>query len=382
MPRMDYEQEVIDHHLNNIRVVLYKSLKLGTRGAVDIGFSDVAPLLEVADSIGIRESIVAQKNALDLKAIYEVASSRKDWIETANEDDYPTIYHRVSGDDLLSFNNDNTQIEWTASHEHLVLSAIHVLANQRINTFSLYEAVLVDESEFQQDDWAILTHLLKGVHYYKYHAPHSAELECTQGIDHIDQASLKLEFLGGGHQQILGDTYHAMFLLLRSASRVAMEDESKLAGAREDLQKASVLLESNTDQQLLSSILAAQAAHERGDVDETLLELRRAKDQFFTIPYLEDNIDQIIEYIGQDETRRAQRDLDDLVSSEGVIVEALGSILASTGIFGEVANSEVGQQYDALWRNTEEVNHTFGPMETMEELLDRGWDLFENKNSE
>lgn len=379
-PQTVREQGNIDERLQGISVVLYKSLKLGARGAADIGLGDATQSIMAADSLSVRKSLVENKNALELNAIFELATSRRNWVLATNEDDYPTIYRRAHGDDLLHFQRDNIQIEWTASHEHLVLAAINILAKQYVNLFSLYEAELIDESQFKQDDWAIITHLLKGTQYYLYYAPHLAELECTRGIDHVDQANLNLEFLGRNNEEIMHDSYKAMFLLLRSFSRVAMEDEGRLAGANEDLLQASLLLESNTDQELLSSLLAAQDAYERGESTEALLELRRAKEVYFTDLYLEDEIDDVIQFIEGDETRRAQRGLERLVSSEGVIIEALGTLLYSSGIMREVSLSKIGNQYESLWQNIDAVGSTFEGIGTTEELLDRGWDLFREEN--
>lgn len=382
------ERKQLAKKLERMDVVLYKTLKLGARGAVDIGIenlsipepSELIDSLSVENMLEVRNTVAQVRDSIEFSQVIRIATTQKDWVLETHEDDYPTLFERAQGDQLLHLADSELPIHWTASHEHLMLTVAHILAKRDVNPLSLYEAELIDEHEFDEDDWAIITHLLTGTQYFLFEWPYLAELEFTRGIDHVEQTNLQLKFIEGNDQQIMQDAYHALFLIFRSFARMSMEDEDKLEEAKEDIMKASLLLEKNTEQELLSGLIAAQNALENDRPEKALKELARAKSDPSAGSSINNDIDDVVGLIQTEEFYQAKEDLQDLIASRQVIVTSLGQLLESTGITEQIGNTEAGKRYRTLREKAEKISSTFDGLNTAEEIINKGKSLFQKEN--
>lgn len=382
---IDSERQQLQKELERLDVVVYKAVKLSARGAFSMAFkfddgkngADLSQLELTDTSAG---QPVFLDDSLVLRDIMWLVVNEKDMILQDAEDDYPTLYSRVHGDILMAFPDQNKAIEWTASHEHLVLTVAMILAKRDVNSFSLYEAELIKEHDFAEDDWAIITHLLRGTQYYLSDWPYLAELEFSRGIDHVDQSSVNLQFSKGQNVELTQDAYHAIFLIFRSFSRIAMENDDKLSKSKEDLLKASMLLEKNNEQLMLSSFLSTQNALQRGENKEAIGALRIAANDPNASNAIDGDIDDVIALIESGEDDKAEDELQALISSRRVIMASIGQLLESTGITDQIETTDAGKLYKQVTKQADKLSSVINGLNSAEELIDKGKSLFNSEN--
>jgi hypothetical protein len=193
-----------------------------------------------------------------LAAAAELYSLKKT-IESANEDDYPTLFENVlhlSGFPKLS--SGPVDFGWyNTTYEHLVLSAVWMGVPAAPKEFQVYEIAAVDASKINAPDMKIIAELAKGLTFFEQGWYYMSEEECDHYLGDLEENEksignlLATPVFPEAKYNTTASRYHQLHacgLLLRGLDKKQSEREDEaledFEGFLSDMDKAGVANES------------------------------------------------------------------------------------------------------------------------------------------
>lgn len=171
----------------------------------------------------------AEDYVLLAKELYEL----RDELRTADEDDYPTLLHRIvlaSGDDPA---NAPIFAWYDSAWEHLVLAMLWTGSQKAPPGFVIYELSELDPAGISVDGVRIAARLIRGGAFYQYHWPYMADEELTAYLADLEASRAGIVAFtrqfdaapAGASDEVIHAQWHAPGVLLRGIVRFQKKED-------------------------------------------------------------------------------------------------------------------------------------------------------------
>ena len=183
--------------LDGLDIAVYKNFKLTARGGMHIGdiVSDYSsrPTNSTQDRSVWR--MFSDFEHTEIGQVVSYATAHRAEILETDKDQNPTMWESIDEKGEFHYSDGEAPIEITSSHEILAFAIIMAGAFQSFNNLSLHECEHIDNYNFKQEDWNMLSRTFSAVHYTMSDWQYLAEQECTIGRGENEKASRHIEVL-------------------------------------------------------------------------------------------------------------------------------------------------------------------------------------------